>query len=103
MSDGFNLADIHLEGCLDQPLAVAGDSGFTDDRTVGQLVINILHNLNGLIKRASLVAAIVVIQKLTLTADEYGLGGGRADVDAQKARAGVGFKASPLHTVLLVA
>lgn len=90
MGHGFDLAVVHAQGGLEKLLAVAGDAGAGEERTLGDRAVHATDDLDGRGDRVALVARVVAEHDLALGVHHDGLDRRGTGVDAEEQRTGGG-------------
>ena len=103
VGNGFDFAQVEVQRFLEQGFAVAGDAGFGDEGLFRQAAVDFGDDVLGRCQRAAFIVLVVRIKDLHVFAEDDGLDGRRAGVDAQVARAAVGGDVRLRDRVLAVA
>ena len=84
VSDGLDLAGVGAEGLDEQGLAVARRGDVADGATLGELVVDVIHDDAGGAQDVTTVVAVPGVEQLAVLAHDGGLHRGGAGVDADK-------------------
>ena len=97
VGDGFDDADIHMEGMANQFFAIAGDGAAEDAHAAVRASIDFAQLAAHDVHRVAVVGGIIGVKQLLVFRNQRQLGGGAAAVDAQISAAAVAFQIAAGH------
>ena len=103
VGDGLDLAGVGLERLDEDALAVARGGHMTDGAALGEMVVDVVHDLARGAENVAVVVVVPGVEQLARLADHGGLHRGRARVDADEHAAVVAVEGALGHDLGVMA